>query len=347
MNLNQVHCGDSRKLIKRLADNSVHCIITSPPYYNLRDYGMQDQMGLENTPEKYIEGMVALLRDCRRVLRDDGTLWVNIGDSYAAGGKNRTVEQASKGSTLEGSLSSQHAVLKQQNKITGDLKAKDLIGIPWMLAFALRADGWYLRQDIIWSKPNPMPEPVQDRCTKGHEYVFLLSKNKKYYFDHISIQTNSVWDIGNSKMPDGWDTTIGEGGHSSLHKNGRSKGKKSSGNKNRKSASERGCPENNGVSNLCGSIPWEGSKANKRSVWEVATQSFKEAHFATFPEKLVVDMIKAGCPENGIVLDPFFGAGTTGLVARKLQRNFIGFELNPEYVAIAENRLTAELGMFR
>jgi DNA modification methylase len=342
MTINHIHHGDARKLALELEDNSVHCIVTSPPYFGLRDYQVAGQIGLEETPEAFIAEMVSLFSILKQKLRDDGTLWLNIGDSYAGswGGQGtkpgtKIAEYAANGAHKRESMTG------SMSRFAG-LKPKDLIGIPWALAFALRADGWYLRQDIIWHKPNPMPESVYDRCTKSHEYLFLLSKSRKYYYDYTSIMTK-VKSSTDYKTPDGWDT--GNGAHGSFHKNGREKGRKS-GNLERKNGFERGTPLNTG-SNVAGSVPWEGEKANKRSVWTVTTQPFQEAHFATFPQKLIVDCIKAGCPADGTVLDPFMGAGTTGLVARKLHRNYIGFELNEDYVTMANARLSNDLGLFK
>lgn len=398
MEVNVILHGDALEKLKTLPNKSVHCCVTSPPYYNLRDYKVKGQIGLEDTPEEFIECLVEVFREVRRVLRDDGVIWVNMGDSYASKGKNRTKEMATRKSGLKYGLLTQEQSLVQKSKITGDYKAKDLMGMPWALAFALRNDGWYLRQDIIWAKLNPMPESCTDRCTKSHEYIFLLSKSPRYYYDAKAIATPyadktyttfgtinkggygdgtqmiasenwaqrvperkpKVW-----KTPDGWDT--GDGAHGSIHRNGRDKGETAeyknlmrddknhtfrearigkSGNLARKPASERGVPEGTGK-NQQGSVPWEGDVANKRSVWNVATKSFPESHFATFPPELIIDCVKAGCPVDGIVLDPFFGAGTTGLVARKLGRNFIGIELNESYINdIAIPRLKKELGLF-
>lgn len=356
--------GDCRERLRDLADASVNCCVTSPPYFGLRDYGVEGQMGLEPTPDEFVAGMVEVFREVRRVLRDDGTLWLNIGDSYAASGRGGNPTRES--STLQGSnVSQEQSMIKRRGsqlpaglheaarqadsigrawvKTPPGLKQKDLIGIPWMLAFALRADGWFLRQDIIWSKPNPMPESVRDRCTKAHEYLFLLSKGPRYHFDQDGIRESaaSSWDPDNCKAPDGWDT--GEGGHGAFHRNGRQAG--SSGNKARKPGTARGCPEGTG-SNVCGSVPWEGTRRNKRSVWEVATQPFSEAHFATYPPALIEPCILAGCPKGGTVLDPFFGAGTTGLVADRLQRGCVGIELNPEYAELARKRISDDAGAF-
>jgi DNA modification methylase len=309
--------GDCRQLLATLADGSVHSCVTSPPYYGLRDYGVDGQMGLEGSPDEFVAGMVAVFREVRRVLRDDGTLWLNIGDSYANGGRTSR--------DLDEKLPDRQNAPRLPDPL--GVKPKDLIGIPWMLAFALRADGWFLRQDIIWSKPNPMPESVTDRCTKAHEYLFLLSKGPRYHFDSAAIAEPSV------KGDNGSTFTAGK---TADHQMGRATGR--SGNKARKPGSERGCPEGTG-SNVCGSIPWEGSSRNKRSVWTVATQPFKEAHFATFPPSLIEPCILAGCPAGGTVLDPFGGAGTTALVAQNLGRNAILIELNPEYAAMAERRV--------
>jgi DNA modification methylase len=339
--------GDCRDRLRELPDASVHCCVTSPPYFGLRDYGVDGQMGLEPTPDEYVAGMVDVFREVRRVLRDDGTLWLNIGDSYAgswgAQGKRETPGEISRNSIRN------HPKRSSNTGSARGLgcKAKDLIGIPWMLAFALRADGWYLRQDIIWSKPNPMPESVRDRCTKAHEYLFLLSKGPRYYFDADGVREDaaSSWDPDNCKAPDGWDT--GVGGHGALHRQGRQAG--SSGNKARKPASARGVPvdtDGKSAGAVAGSVPWQGTTRNKRSVWTVPTQPFSEAHFATFPPALIEPCIMAGCPEGGTVLDPFGGAGTTGLVADRLGRDAILIELNPEYAAIAERRLNADSPLF-
>ena len=318
--------GDNRETIKSLPDQSVNTVVTSPPYFGLRDYGtgkwvggdsecnhMRDtkfnegattghkamgktnnavgdsiyknecgkcgavredsQFGLEETPEEFCDNLVKLFREIRRVLKDDGTVWLNLGDSYAGSGKNRNADGSSnagdntKQSTSQGTTDGNLRPVKAHEI---GLKPKDLIGIPWMVAFALRADGWYLRQDIVWSKPNPMPEPVRDRCTKAHEYIFLLSKSKNYYYDHEAIKV-------------------------------------------------------------------QGS--NKRSVWTVVPKSFKEAHFATFPPELIEPCILAGCPEGGTVLDPFGGSGTTSGVAYLHDRNSILCELNPEYAEMVERRI--------
>jgi len=311
MEINKIYEGDCLEVLKTFPDNCFDCCITSPPYFGLRDYQMGAQIGLEETPELYVLKMVEVFTEVKRVLKKEGTLWINLGDSYAGGagrwgGKdNLTGFQAAN----QGSLT-QIDVAKKWKHDT--IKPKDLIGIPWMIAFALRSIGYYLRQDIIWSKPNPMPESVTDRCTKSHEYIFLLSKSGKYYYDAESIKSKAIEEWG-----------------SRLERE-----------------SKKSFPDQlkNGIRS--GVTLDSNDNANKRSVWTVTTRPYSDAHFATFPERLITDMIKAGCPESGIILDPFMGAGTTGLVARKLHRNFIGIELNPAYIKIANKRLNKELGMF-
>lgn len=327
--------------LKMIPDGAVNCCVTSPPYYGLRDYGTSDQIGLESSPEQFIEKLVEVFKEVKRVLADDGTLWLNIGDSY----------NGYKGNQYSNSASSEYAGFRDQparNSKFGleskNLKPKDLIGIPWMLAFALRADGWYLRQDIIWHKPNPMPESVTDRCTKSHEYIFLLSKSQKYFYDHESIKTE-ISDTTIKRLMQ--DTRWQEG---SARVPGKTNGNMKAVGTLRKGYEHRGTGDKK-LGSHSGNYAADGSiigggMANKKSVWTVTTKPFSEAHFATFPEDLIVDCIKAGCPENGIVLDPFMGAGTTALVSRKLNRNYTGFELNTDYINIANKRLYDELGMF-
>lgn len=359
MELNKIHTGHVIDYLRSLPENSVNCIVTSPPYYGLRDYGMEAQIGLEETPEEFINVLTEVFIECLRVLKNDGTLWLNIGDSYW-GGKGasgtQSPEKADERNKEGLSLTSKAQQLggkgytRPTDKKHDYIKPKDLIGIPWMLAFSLRSAGWYLRQDIIWHKPNPMPESVTDRCTKSHEYIFLLSKSASYYYDSDSIKQPLA------------DSTINRVTQDLANQNGsdRVPGKTNGNMKavvkgvtfgGKKGREYNPLPDDPNFRN--GSEQWgreytisEDGKANKRSVWTVTTKPFKEAHFATFPEDLIVDCIKAGCPENGIVLDPFMGAGTTALVARKLNRNFIGCELNPAYVKIANKRLKDQLGMF-
>lgn len=293
--------GDCLEKLRELPGGSIHCCVTSPPYWGLRDYGVEGQLGLEKTPEEYVQKMVEVFREVRRVLRDDGTLWLNLGDSYNAGRDGGHAGGGKQGSHVK-------YVQRSGANVPG-LKPKDLVGIPWRVALALQADGWYLRQDIIWHKPNPMPESVRDRCTKSHEYIFLLSKAERYRFDHEAIREPAVEPKGPGNKRPGFVSNQRKG-------------------------------EN---ANLRGSIHKIGPREtrNKRSVWTVTTKTFKEAHFATFPPDLIEPCILAGCPKDGTVLDPFFGAGTTGFVASKLGRNWVGIELNPSYVDIAERRLAA------
>lgn len=297
----QILCGDSLEVLKTLPDQSVNCCVTSPPYYALRDYGIDGQIGQEQTPEDYINNLVLLFREVRRVLRDDGTLWLNIGDSYNGSGKGAMGDGSAAGGGKQKTNKGTQIGKFKKTDVNG-LKSKDLIGIPWMLAFALRADGWYLRQDIIWHKPNPMPESVTDRCTKAHEYMFLLSKSSKYYFDNEAIKVPSKQDWGTR------DRTKGK-----YHNEG------------------TGLQPHSGLTK---SYPM----ANKRSVWSVTTKPYKGAHFAVFPPALIEPCIKAGCPDDGTVLDPFGGSGTTGQVALEQGKKAILIELNPEYIPLIEKR---------
>ena len=331
---NKIMQGDSLAVTKTMPNKSVNCVVTSPPYWGLRDYQVDNQFGNEKTPEDYVNYLVKLFREIKRVLKDDGTVWLNIGDSYAySGGTGWT------------GLESKNFKQKSQPRRVKALKPKDLVGIPWMVAFALRADGWYLRQDIIWAKPNPMPESVTDRCTKSHEYIFLLSKSQKYYYDTEAIKEEATG-------YDGRKDTMMKG--SNKYKNSVVPGKKehtmASNGHERWKFKERGFKSKE--NNIGQSPQHHGADINvypvrnKRSVWTVSTKPFKGSHFAVYPQELIKDCIKAGCPKNGIVFDPFMGAGTTAIVARKLGRNYIGIELNPEYIEIAEKRIYDELGMF-
>ena len=274
-----IHIGNALTKLKELPEQSVHTCVTSPPYWGLRDYDEQDQLGLEDTPEEFVENLVAVFREVKRVLKDDGTVWLNLGDSYLAN--------------------------------------KQLGGVPWRVAFALQQDGWYLRQDIIWQKPNPMPESCTDRCTKAHEYIFLLSKQAKYYYDNESIKEDCVGK-DERKWSDSYDNvgSIIQGDTNADIK--RTKRYSKDGN----------------------------FKRNKRSVWTVTTKPFKGAHFATFPMDLIEPCVLAGCPKGGTVLDPFGGSGTTGIVANIHNRNAILIELNEEYVEIMKARMEKELGLF-
>jgi DNA modification methylase len=315
--------GDSRSCLKMIADETAQCCVTSPPYFGLRDYGITGQIGREPMISEYISNLVDIFKEVKRVLAKDGTLWLNLGDSYASSGKNRTEAQAVAKSGLNGGLQTQTQILKQQSKIVEGLKSKDLIGIPWRVALALQADGWYLRQDIIWQKPNVMPESVTDRCTKSHEYIFLLSKSPKYYFDSEAIKEPAICGAKGSEF---------HTGKTGIHQLGRSQKVRPS--KPKGSFIAKGEP-------LPGQLPFRAvvEMRNKRSVWTVSTKPFKGAHFATFPPELIEPMILAGSRPGDIVIDPFFGAGTVGLVSQKHGRQFIGIELNPEYCKLALERI--------
>ena len=292
--------GDVREVLKTLDNESVQCVVTSPPYWGLRDYGVDDQLGLEATPEEFVENMVDVFREVKRVLRNDGTLWLNLGDTYCGTGhKGEHTDPKHK----EGRNGQKIAL---NNKVAG-LKSKDLIGIPWRVALALQADGWYLRSDIIWNKPNPMPESCKDRPTKAHEYIFLLTKSAKYYYDAEAIKENGEYPAGTKAA---------------------------------KGSAKRYSTD------LVNSRPpeykvYDGLR-NKRSVWKITTKPYKEAHFATFPEELPETCIKAGTQKGDVVLDIFAGSGTTLRVASKLGRKGIGIELNPEYIKILKKRCKIE-----
>lgn len=318
----KILCGDAIEMLKTIQPDTVDMCVTSPPYYNLRDYGVSGQIGTEATPEEYIDKLVGVFREVRRVLRPDGTLWVNIGDSYAtrSGRQPPTNTRNSCGHT--------------EKRTPSGYKYKDMMGIPWMLAFALRADGWYLRQDIIWSKTNAMPESVRDRCTKAHEYIFLLSKSERYYFDAEAISEPIT---GSSTKRYLQNIAAQEGSHRLPGKtNGAMKAAlpRFGGSKYGESGKEEHRTKG-------GAVYVPTLRRNKRDVWTVSTAGFKGAHFATFPEKLVEPCILAGCQEGGVVLDPFFGSGTTGAVAVKKNRRYIGIEINPEYAELSRNRIAA------
>lgn len=403
--------GDVTEQLKTLPDESVQCVVTSPPYWGLRDYGtatwnggdpdckhvastirtglglaalgerfrggghkqgevtelqyrdvcaqcgavrVDQQIGLEKTPEEYVSKMVAVFGEVRRVLRRDGTCWMNMGDCYASGAIGGS-KIGIKNTLQTCSPSGYHTLPKTENlvavprSVPCGMKPKDLVGVPWMLAFALRADGWYLRQDIIWEKPNPMPESVHDRCTKSHEYLFLLTKSSRYFFDQAAISesvTGNAHSRGNGvnpkasqwKTPDGWNTSAGNGGHGSFHKEGREDGfvgyQPKSDMRPRQNASFSAA-----VKDLV-------DTRNKRSVWTIATQAFPEAHFATYPEKLVEPCILAGSKEGDTVLDPFAGSGTTGVVVMRYGRDFVGIELNADYAAMARRRIEDDAPLF-
>lgn len=318
--------GDCLESMKTLPDQSVNCCVTSPPYYGLRDYGVDGQIGLEQTPEDYVAKMVDVFREVRRVLRDDGTLWLNIGDSYAGGGGgnySKSQKQTAHGEHIT-NVRNRGAWLD-----AAGVKAKDLLGIPWMLAFALRADGWYLRQDIIWNKPNPMPESVRDRCTKSHEYVFLLSKSPKYFYDHDAIREPHTGEA--AKAVELGFKEVGQRGVNDSARRGLVEGQSTQ-------FSKKGHSGYFGADGKCLLNPLG---KNRRSVWNVATRSFKGAHFATFPPELIEPCILAGCPEDGLVIDPFGGSGTTAGVAVAHGRKAILIELNNEYAKLVPERVSS------
>jgi DNA modification methylase len=311
--MNRIEFGDCRDTMRRWAKEGVKAqmCVTSPPYFGLRDYGHAGQIGLEQAPEEYIASMVEVFRCVRDVLADDGTLWLNIGDSYNAYNGNRGRSTSFQQATDE----ALPKLPKGAGLTVPALKNKDLIGIPWMLAFALRADGWYLRQDIIWHKPNPMPESVRDRCTKAHEYIFLLSKSERYYFDSEAVaepvaastverlsQPTLAQQVGSTRVPG----------------------------------------KTNGNMKAVGN----GETRNRRSVWTVATRPYKGAHFATFPPALIEPCILAGSKSGDIVLDPFMGSGTTAQVALQHGRQYLGCELNPDYASLQQERIESEQTLF-
>lgn len=373
--MNKILIGDSREMLKTLPDQSVQTCITSPPYWGLRDYGtgtfvggdgdcdhnfrgekqiassnltgsdqskgfaldtpkkecrrcgairVDKQLGLEEAPEEYVAAMVELFREVRRVLKDDGTLWLNLGDSYYGSWGNYSGENRGKGGQrpiVNGSIAPSQAYVGREKdrpsatRAHTSLKPKDLIGIPWRVALALQADGWWLRQDIIWAKPNPMPEPVKDRCVKSHEYIFLLSKSARYYYDNEALRERGVAKSGGAGQRNTKETHGLGGGNTGLP---------SAKEKLNKELAEKGY-----------------SMRNKRSVWTINTKPFKGAHFAVMPEALVEPCVLAGSAPGDAVLDPFFGAGTVGVVAARLGRKWIGCELNPEYAEIAQRRIDA------
>ncbi len=438
----RIMVGDVREQLALLPDDSVHCVITSPPYWGLRNYGVAGQIGLEPDFGQYVETMVAVFRDVRRVLRPDGTLWLNLGDSYHNGDKGGYARDRVKATdSLQVSNLANNFIGAPNRQPQPGLKPKDLVGMPWRVAFALQADGWWLREDIIWAKPNPMPESVTDRCTRSHEYIFHLTKSERYFHDAAAIR-EPFSDGRNGrdyKTPDGWDT--GAGSHGSVHRNGREKGQKDwrpvadrhgnraedwdrlrlrqDGQHGRHGRSQPPPSERNRGGRTDGFTkpndidPSGNGGRNKRSVWTIASEPFPEAHFATFPTALVEPCILAGTSAHGVcascgapwaritetsyenpgnrktngprslgnrqitagfevrlekrvvslgwtptcgcggsgtaqatVLDPFGGAGTTGLVADRLRRNAILIELNPEYAEMARRRIERDAGMF-
>jgi len=336
---NYIEVVDCLEGLSRLPDECVQTCVTSPPYWRLRDYNVAGQIGLELTPGEYIDRIVSVFSEVRRVLRTDGTLWLNLGDTY----------NAYKANTGDSNFAG-YARRPQQRRglLDGSLKNKDLVGIPWRVALALQGLGYYLRQDIIWCKPNPMPESVRDRCTKAHEYLFLLAKSDRYYFDQVAIKTP----LRESSKKRLCQDVEGQMGSSRVPGKTNGNMKAAGGIVGGKKAAEFSIGDESAMLKFetrnGNGKPWESTDnlCNKRSVWIVGSKPFKGNHFATFPEALIVDCIKAGSRIGDIVLDPFMGAGTTAVVAARLGRKYIGFELNQEYVAMAEKRLKDGLGMF-
>lgn len=339
--LDRIYQGDVLGVLCAWPAAFVHCVVTSPPYWALRNYGVEGQLGLEKTPTEYIIKMREVFREVWRVLRPNGTLWLNMGDCYISNSSNGWQGKNSK-------KNGRVPVTPIANKKQGDgLKNKDLVGMPWRLALALQADGWYLRRDIIWHKKNPMPEAVRDRPTTAHEYLFLLSKRSRYYYDAAAIKepvTDNAHRRGLGVNPKcaGW--ADGPGSHSTIEhaRSGKDSGRESRGLlASTKFGRGPGWRVRQNAS-FSGAVKDIFALRNKRSVWTLSTQPCKEAHFSTFPEKLVEPCILAGTMVGGIVLDPFMGAGTTALVAARLNRRYLGIELNPEYIVMAERRVAAE-----
>lgn len=309
--INSVVCGDSLDVLKTFPDKSVNCVITSPPYFRMRDYGIDGQIGLEQTPDEYVQKITKVFNEVKRILFDDGTLWLNIGDSYGRFGGDMFTQ-------LGGERHAETFKNLPNKKLNTEINfppPKNLLGIPWRIAFALQNDGWYLRQDIIWHKKNPMPEMTKDRCTRSHEYIFLMAKSSKYYFDADAIK-EPILDATKKRYEYGW--------------NGAFKGQ------------FKGSPDETRFQEGKPIAPGEMYKSdfrNKRSVWTTSLKPFKEAHFATFPPDLIEPCVLAGCPEGGIILDPFMGSGTTALVALKNYRKYVGIDISEEYCNMARKRI--------
>ena len=335
-----IHTGDVLDVLPTLESGSINTCVTSPPYFGLRDYGHDGQIGLEPTPDAYVAKLVAVFREVKRVLRDDGTVWLNLGDSYASFRDGKATPDTTRNGDT-GTLVPKGAA---KNRIAATfantaVKHKDLVGIPWRVAFALQADGWYLRQDIIWHKPNPMPESVRDRCTKAHEYIFLLSKSAQYYYDQDAVKEPISESTANDSrlQDDNYETGRPERGFTGSPSRGsgllKPKGIRVGGDK-------YGDDDTTFTRTKSGNDYQLAITRNRRSVWSVTTKPFKEAHFAVFPPDLIRPCILAGCPEGGTVLDPFNGSGTTGVVCMEENRNYVGIELNPEYVTMAKRRIS-------
>ena len=331
--INNLLIGDCRNVLPSLPEKLVQCVVTSPPYFRLRDYGVEGQIGLEDSVEDYVNSLVNVFREVKRILKDDGILWLNLGDSYAGSGKNRNakgIDYGLKEEYEDAHHKGRRREIIKKTPLSGKLKPKDLIGVPWRVAFALQDDGWYLRQDIIWNKPNVMPEAVKDRCTKSHEYIFLLSKSKNYYFDNEAIKEeastfenrphgivrNRVYEYGSklNAMNPKYNMRRDDKRDAIKHSHPQKR-------LNRKDSS------------------YDITKRNKRDVWTVNTRPYTEAHFAAFPPALIQPCILAGSREGDIILDPFFGSGTVAEVAALFNRNWIGIDINEEYAPLYKKRL--------
>jgi len=319
MNEAKILVGDAVQRLKDVPDQSVRTVVTSPPYWGLRDYGNDDQIGLEETPLDFVEKLCQVFDEVWRVLADDGTLWVNLGDSYANNGGKTQPQRDNNGGfggspgTRNQSYSNASGGFERPKTIGGSIKPKDLAGIPWRFAFAMQERGWYLRQDIIWSKPNPMPESVRDRCTKSHEYIFLMSKSPRYYFDSKAMAEPAI------------HAEEKRAGLGRLHYGGKREGAPGTGQENFVSIKEF---------------------RNRRSVWNVGVARYAEAHFAVYPPELITPCVLAGSEPGDVVLDPFSGSGTTGEVALTHGRDYVGVELNPDYAELSEKRIFEAVGMF-
>lgn len=313
--MNKLLIGDCRDILPTLPSCSIQCVVTSPPYFGLRDYGVAGQIGQEDSVEKYVNNLVTVFREVRRVLKKDGTLWLNLGDSYAGSGKSRNSDGSVgklRNDSRDATYTGRHIGTLKKTPLSGYLKPKDLIGVPWRVAFALQEDGWYLRQDIIWHKSNVMPESVKDRCTKSHEYLFLLSKSKNYYFDADAIKEPAASIKGNNKtFRNGGVYTKGQSYFNSKKIEAETHGNK----------------------------PNESGKRNKRDVWTIPTSPYSGAHFAAFPVALIQPCILAGSRPGDSILDPFFGSGTTAEAAALLNRSWLGIEINKSYEPLYKQRL--------
>lgn len=312
--LDKIYTGDCLEVLKTLPDDSVHCCVTSPPYYALRDYGMEGQIGRETSPKEYVLRLTEVFSEVRRVLRSDGTLWLNIADTYAGKGNQGDFVDPKNPKGRNGQA------VALNHKVEG-CKPKDMIGIPWMLAFALRDSGWYLRNDIIWMKSNPMPESCKDRCSRCYEHIFLFSKSRKYHFDYKAI-SEPIAPATAERLKRGMKD-----------------------NKYASAIPGQSQPQTINRRREHGDITDDmiNPLRNKRDVWQINTVPFKGGHYAAYPPKLVETCLLAGCPERGTVLDPFMGSGTTGFVAKQLDRHFVGIELNPEYTELAYRRIGGEI----